>query len=51
MWDGRVVDRAMMDYVVISKYLSGRILDVNVQRGAACGMSDHYLIEGMKMVD
>ena len=35
-----------MDYVIISKDLRGRLLDVNVLRGAAGGMSDHYFAEG-----
>ena len=35
-----------MDYMVISGYLRGTLLDVNVFRGVAGGMSDHYLVEG-----
>ena len=42
---GRVVDRALMDFVIVSRRLRGRLLDVNVMRGAAGGMSDHYLVE------
>ena len=30
----------------ISKDLKGRLLDLNVFRGAAGGMSDHYLVVG-----
>ena len=43
---GVVVDRALMDFVIVSKFLRGRLLDVNVLRGSAGGMSDHYLVEG-----
>ena len=44
--DGRVVDRALMDYVVVSRNVIGRLLDVRVLRGESGGMSDHYLVEG-----
>ncbi|KAK7945076.1 hypothetical protein WMY93_000804 [Mugilogobius chulae] len=43
---GRVIDKAMMDYVVVSKGACGRLLDVSVKRGESGGMSDHYLVEG-----
>jgi len=43
---GRVVDRAMMDYVVVSRKVIGNLLDVRVLRGEGGGMSDHYLVEG-----
>ena len=43
---GRVVDRALMDYVVVSKNVRGRLLDVRVLRGEGSGLSDHYLVEG-----
>lgn len=42
---GRVVDRAMMDYVVIMRRLVGRLKDVHVRRGEGAGMSDHFLVE------
>ena len=32
--------------MIISKDLRGRLLDVNVLRGTAGGMSDHYLVVG-----
>ena len=32
--------------MIISKDLRGRLLDVNVLRGPAKGMSDQYLVEG-----
>ena len=44
--DGRIVDRALMDYVIVNKSARGRLLDVHVLRGAAGGMSDHFLVEG-----
>ena len=43
---GRVVAKALMDYVVISKGKIGRLLDVRVMRGAGNGLSDHFLVEG-----
>ena len=43
---GVVVDRALMDYLIISRNARDRLLDVHVYRGAAEGMSDHYLVEG-----
>ena len=44
--DGRVVDRALMDYVLISRDRIGRLLDIVVRRGVGGGMSDHFLVEG-----
>lgn len=44
--NGRMTDRAVMDYVLISRRVSGRLLDVHVLRGEAGGMSDHFLVEG-----
>ena len=43
---GEVVERALMDYVIISKKVWKRLLDVHVYRGAADGVSDHFLVEG-----
>ena len=43
---GRVEDRALMDYVIVSRNVRSRLLDVHVYRGAAGGVSDHYLVEG-----
>ena len=43
---GRVVERALMDYVLVPKKVVGRLLDVHVYRGEAGGMSDHYLVQG-----
>lgn len=44
--NGRVVDRALMDYVIVSKKGRDRLLDVRVLRGEGGGMSDHFLVEG-----
>ena len=43
--EGRVVDRTLMDYVLLPKQTRGRLLDVNVCRGGGGRMSDHFLIE------
>merc|ERR1712035_129481 len=43
---GRIVDRALMDYVVVSKRVRGRVMDVNVLRGETGGISDHFLVDG-----
>ena len=42
---GRVVDRALMDYVLVCRRLIGRLKDVHVLRGVGKGISDHLLIE------
>ena len=47
---GRVVDKALMDYVLVSKKIVGRLFDVHVFRGEAGGISDHYLVQGTLMV-
>ena len=48
--NGVVVERALMDYVLIEKKMIGRLKDVHVYRGAAAGMSDHYLVEAKVLV-
>ena len=45
MANGRVIERALMDYVLITKRMVGRLKDVHVFRGVAAGMSDHFLVE------
>ena len=40
--NGRVIERALMDYVLITKRMVGRLRDVHVFRGVAAGMSDHF---------
>ncbi len=42
-----MVEKALMDYVVVSERVNGRVLDVNVLRGESGGMSDHYLVESL----
>ena len=37
-----VVDRALIDYVLLPKRMLGRLLDVKMRRGE--GMSDHFLV-------
>ena len=50
MANGRVIERALMDYVLITKRMVGRLKDVHVFRGAAVGMSDHFLVEAKVVV-
>ena len=49
MANGRVIERALMDYVLI-KRMVGRLKDVHVLRGVAAGMSDHFLVEAKVVV-
>ena len=50
MANGRVIERALMDYVLITKRMVGRLKDVHVFRGVAAGMSDHFLVEAKVVV-
>ena len=43
--NGRVIERALMDYVLITKRMVDRLKDVHVFRGVAAGMSDQFLVE------
>ena len=36
--NGRVIERALMDYLLITKRMVGRLKDVHVFRGVAAGM-------------
>ena len=48
---GRVVERAVMDYMLITKTMIGRVKDIHVFRGVAAAiMSDHFLVEGKVIV-
>ena len=38
-------ERALLDYVCVEQRIKDRLLDVNVLRGAAGGISDHFLVE------
>ena len=44
MSEGRVVDRSLMDYVLLPKRMLEILLDVKVSRGEGGGMSDHFLV-------
>ena len=48
---GRVVERALMDYVIVSKKSIGRLMDVHVYRGEAGGISDHFLVQARLRVE
>ena len=51
MAEGRVVDKPLLDYVLLSRRMLGRLLDVKVWRGEGRGMSDNFLVEArMKLV-
>ena len=44
--NGRVVDRAMMDYMVVLRNVIGRLMYVRVFIGKGGAMSDHSFVEG-----
>ena len=46
----KVIERALMDYVLITKRMVRRLKDVHVFRGVAAGMSDHFLVEAEVVV-
>ena len=49
--EGRVVDKALMNYVLLPRRMLRRLLDVKVWRGEGGGMSDHFLVEArLKLV-
>ena len=51
MAEGRVVDRALMGYVLLPKRMVGRLSDVKVFRRESGGMFDHFLEESrLKLV-
>ena len=43
-------ERALLDYVCIRSCYKDRLLDVNVFRAIAGGISDHYLVEAKMKV-
>ena len=49
--NGRVIGRALMDYVLITKRMVGRLKDVHVFWGVAAGMSDHFLAEAKMVIE
>ena len=48
--NGSVIERALMDCVLITNRMVGRLKDVHVFRGVAAGMSDHFLAEAKVVV-
>ena len=44
MAERRVVDRALMDYVLLPKRMHGRLLDMKMWRGEGGRMLDHFLV-------
>ena len=46
--NGRVIERALMDYVLVTKRMVGRLKDVHVF--VAAGMSDNFLVEAKVVV-
>ena len=48
--NGRVIERVLMDYVLIAKRMIGRVKDLYVHRSVADGMSDHCLVEAKVVV-
>ena len=51
MAHGAVVERAMKDFLLISRRVVGKLLDVRVLREEGGGMSSHLLVEGKSRVD
>ena len=45
MVEGRVVDKALMDYVLLPRRMLERLLDLKVWRGEGWGVSDYFLVE------
>ena len=44
--NGRVVDRSMMNYVIVWRNVIRRLLAKRVLREEGGGMSNHFLVEG-----
>ena len=45
MDDGRFVERALMDYVIVERSPLGKLVDVHLPKGARGGVSNHSLVE------
>ena len=45
MAEGRVVDKAQKDYVLLPRRMFGRLLDVKVRRGEGGGLFDYFLVK------
>ena len=41
-----MIDRGLLDYVLVSKGVFEGLIEVNVYRGVVTGVSDHFLVEG-----
>ena len=51
MAEGRVVDKALIYYMLLPRRMLGRLLDVKVWRAEGGGMCDHFLVEArLKLV-
>ena len=48
--NGSIIERALIDYVLVTKRMIGRVKDVHVFRGVAAGVSDHFLVEAKVIV-
>ena len=48
--NGRIIEKALMDYILIIQRMTGRVKDVHVFRGVAAGMSDHFLVKARLIV-
>ena len=48
--NGRVIERALMDHVLVTKRMVGRLKDEHVFRGVAAGMSGQFLVEAKVVV-
>ena len=44
--NGMIVNRAMIDNVVVLRNIIGQLLDVSVLRGEGGGISNHFRVEG-----
>ena len=50
MANGRVIERTLINYVLITKRMVGRLKGGRVFGGVAAGMSDHFLIEAKVVI-
>ena len=48
--NGRVIERALLGYVLIIKRMVGRLKDVHAFRGMVAGTFDHFLVEAKVVV-
>ena len=50
MAEGRVVDKTLMDYVLLPRRILGRLLDLKVWRVEGGELYDHFLVEVLTIV-